>query len=168
MASSEPADEPAPVRNLRVTAVGEDALRLNWVRPTHYGGHKDILGYLVQVSAMTKTMTKDNDRAKSTQADEWVSQSSNPGRRQHHRRQRMTPPTTDADKTTYTYSGVLPGTDVLSAGSRRWFRVIAITLENDGLTYTGGDELPAGAYSARDRNIRLWPRTSAPRLKRMA
>ena len=147
-ASSEPADEPAPVRNLRVTAVGEEALRLDWVQPTHYGGHKEILGYLVQVSADDDN-DMDNDNAKSTADADWVSQSVTPT----IVATTNDPTTTDADKTTYTYRGVT-GTDVLSAGSLRWFRVIAITLENDGLGNTGGDEL-SDNYSGRQEDSPL-------------
>ena len=92
----------------------------------------------------------DNDNAKGgtgTNDTTWASQSVTlaPNDADTH-----DPTTTDADKTTYTYRSTTE--DVLAAGSLRWFRVIAITLENDGRGSTGGDELADG-YGTRTEDF---------------
>ena len=60
------------------------------------------------------------------------------------------PITVGKDALTYTYTGSEeqrgspPGEQLMTAGSERWFRVIAITNENDGLDATGGEEVIIG------------------------
>jgi hypothetical protein len=135
-ASSEPADVPDPVQNLRVSAAGEDALKLEWnsLPASRNGGHP-VIGYLVQVSGdADNDSTNDNAKAVTgTGNNQWSSVGLNLN---------ATPPkrtTVDKDTNTYTFKAPVP--NELTAGSLRWFRVFAITLENDGVGSTGGDEL---------------------------
>ena len=150
-ASSEAADEPGPVRNLTVTAVGEDALKLDWDAPSHNGGHK-VMGYVVQVSTDVDNNTTNEGAKGETGAGQgqWTSQSVT---LTPNAAATNDPFTTDADTTEWTYRPSAPATP-LTAGSLRWFRVIAITLENDGLGQTGGDEL-ADNYSGRTESSPL-------------
>ena len=147
MASSEPADVPDPVQNLRVTAAGEDKLRLDWnsLSASNNGGHP-VIGYLVQVSNDPNNDTTNNN-AKTV--DNWTSQGIREDDNSTSDVDEYDPLTTEAGVTTYTYKGTTD--DMLSAGSRRWFRVFAITLENDGRGNTGGDEL-ATNYSSRSED----------------
>ena len=138
MDSSEPADLPQPVQNLRVTAVGEDALKLEWnLLPASQNGGHLVTGYLVQVSGdVNNDMTNDNRKATVTGESGWDSQDIDLD---------DTPPmrsTVKADVNTYPYKPT--GADALPAGGLRWFRVFAITVENDGDTSNGGDELDSG------------------------
>ena len=148
-ASSEQADVPAAVQGLKVDAT-EDAdgnqyatsLTLTWNPVTQSGGH-DIEGYLVQVS-----VDVDDNKTLDT-ADEWrdvhitnLVESTAPA---------YNPTTVGADpaegETLLTYNYVPDGTpvdtfeDTLSAGDVRWFRVFAITDENEGITTTGGEQV---------------------------
>lgn len=130
-ASSREAGLPDPVRGLTVTADPESpqtSLVLTWPMVTEDGGH-EILGYLVQVGNDV-----DNNAANNNTATAWESlgtdTSADPAVRV----------TVDvADPTTYTYDGSAAATpETLAGGYVRWFRVFAITAENDGDTATGG------------------------------
>ena len=144
-ASSEGAQVPNPVDGLTVTADGQTALVLNWNRVTDNGGH-DIIGYLVQVSRdVDNDGVNDNKKGDTgaTGAD-WMSVGTSAS----------TVDVTDDDYKPWTVS---PGTTMyrydpddvtettvdesLSAGNLRWFRVFAITVENDGNPATGGQRI---------------------------
>ena len=150
-ASSEQADVPIAVMGLDVKAT-EDAdgnqstsqLTLTWnpVPESGNGGH-EIEGYLVQVS-------QDNDNNKTLNtAAEWsdVHTTNAVG----DTAPAYNPTTVGADpaegETLLMYNYVPTGTDVdgfpdtLSAGNVRWFRVFAITDENEGITTTGGEQV---------------------------
>ena len=154
---------PLQVQGLEVEADGEDALKLTWNALSKPSGHP-VKGYLVQIASndiidnnMTLTSLTNTDNDPPT-VPTWVNLRVN---------ERATPNpirvTVGADKTTYTYKGIditavgaaeaanavqnLDGSDApdfvddLSAANVRWFRVIAITDENDGDIATGGTDI---------------------------
>ena len=131
-ASSQESALPAPVRRLRVDADGQTALKLSWSRVTNSGGHP-VLGYQVQVGNDT-----DNDMVNDVDVDGWTGEKISgtgvdPEADEYDRL------TVDKDTTMYTYKPVDEmGDPTLSAGDIIWFRVFAVTLENDGDPNTGG------------------------------
>ena len=128
-ASSRGAKEPAPVRGLTVTANPanpQTSLVLNWPMVSDNGGH-DIMHYLVQIAQGDINNNTTLDGTVSLQ--NWVDLGM----------------TDDATETTFTYSGsdssegpITGFNDPLAGGYVRWFRVFAITVENDGDDTTGG------------------------------
>ena len=134
VASSRGAELPAPVRGLTVDPDPDNpqtSLVLNWPAVTNNGGH-DIMGYLVQVGD-----DEDNDKDNENTAAGWTSLTI------------PDDPVTDADESKpysvdkdtfeYMYNGsAATPEDPLAGGYVRWFRVFAITVENDGDTATGG------------------------------
>ena len=162
-ASSQEDHLPPQVQDLTVTANGEDELVLNW-RGVNKSGKHDVKGYLVQIASndiinnnTTLTSLTNADYSPAA-APEWLNLRVNA---------RATPDpirvTVGADKTTYTYKGITAGDDEianavqllngddenafeddLSASNVRWFRVIAITDENDGDPATGGTDIEFG------------------------
>ena len=160
---------PGQVQGLKVVADGEDALKLTWTALSKAGKH-DVKGYLVQIASSdiinnntTLTSLTNTDYSPAV-APEWlnlrVNTQAGPDAADR------VGVTVGADKTTYTYRGIditttdrtaaqiaanavqnLDGTDNngfvddLSASNVRWFRVIAITDENDGDDGTGGMEV---------------------------
>ena len=132
-ASSQEAALPAPVRRLNVEADGQTALKLTWSRVTNSGGHP-VLGYQVQVGDDIDN-DMDNDNTESGWAGLGISASGvQPDADEYDRL------TVDKDTTMYPYRPVDATTrdPTLSAGDIRWFRVFAVTLENDGDPTTGG------------------------------
>ena len=144
-ASSRKADLPDPVRRrLKVEADGETKLKLTWPAVTVDGGH-DIMGYLVQVSQdQNNDATNDN----LNEVTGWVSLDVTLNQQapddDANNDPDNDPITVDADTLMYTYDGSVDhrgstaGVDPLTAGAARWFRVIPITYENDGVESTGG------------------------------
>ena len=122
-ASTQEADLPDPVDNLRVMADGQTKLVLTWDMVTQDGGH-DIEGYLVQVS---QDINNDAVNDNANGGDTWTSLVETDA---------VT--TVDKDTLTHPYEGIDNG---LAAGAARWFRVIAITDENDGNADTGGTKV---------------------------
>ena len=144
-ASSRGADLPTGVRNLDVDPDGQHALDLSWRAPSDDGGH-EIEGYLIQVT---------EDDGDGNPEDDW--ETINPVD--------VADPLTVSgkDTTTYKYRPTTTtgeGEDAvttpdLSADSTRWFRVIAITDENDGNDETGGTQVDVSdgsVNSATDRS----------------
>ena len=132
-ASSQEAALPAPVRRLNVDSDGQTALKLTWSRVTNSGGHP-VLGYQVQVGDDTDN-DMNNDNTESRWTGLGISASGvQPGNDEYDRL------TVDKDTTMYPYKPVdaITGDPTLSAGDIRWFRVFAVTLENDGDPDTGG------------------------------
>ena len=150
-ASSEQADVPAKVTGLRVDADGQTKLKLTWNAVTNTSGH-DLKGYLVQVA------NDDNNDGDLADDAMWTSLEANTGG-DGPTDDSDDPITVGKDALTYTYDGSRKQTDQdgpmgqgdqvtydgipdpLTAGSERWFRVIAITNENDGIDATGGEEV---------------------------
>ena len=139
-ASSEGAEVPDPVDGLTVTADGQKALVLNWHRvPASGNGGHEIMGYLVQVSGDVDNDTI-NDNEKGTTgatATTWMSlgvvDTADPTSDD------FKPWTVGPTTTTYRYE---PKNGLeLSAGNLRWFRVFAITAENDSDPNTGGQRI---------------------------
>ena len=159
-ASSQADHLPAQVQRLTVTADGEDKLVLNW-RAVNKSGPHPIKGYLVQI-ASGDIIDNNMTLVGGATAQGWLNlrvstHESIPADR--------VGVTVGADKTTYTYKGIdndsdltpalqaanavqgLDGmddntfVDPLSAANVRWFRVIAITDENDGYVTTGGTDI---------------------------
>ena len=137
-ASAEEATVPARVEGLRVTPNGQTKLDLEWrpVPAASNGGHP-IKGYLVQVAkdigkdgmldpdAMWDNVGLNADETPAN-ADDLI--------------------TVGKDIFKFTYTGSAAQRAPLSAqllvgGSERWFRVIAITNENDGDDATGGNQV---------------------------
>ena len=147
-ASSRGAELPAPVRGLTVDPDPENpqtSLVLNWPMVTDNGGH-DIMGYLVEVARgdtdnnktldgtatqqnwTTLKLVDDTDTTDVNEAEPW---------------------SVDKDTTTYTYNGsYFDPADALAGGYVRWFRVFAITVENDGDTSTGGTAIQVDGNQA--------------------
>ena len=143
---------PPRVEGLTVTGKGASTLKLNWTKVNKPGKH-DVMGYLVQIAMGDVT---DNDMELHP-VPGWV----NLGVKQTAPDLvRLT--VAGADNTMYTYKGVARDTvtndlsllvsqpdgtlvttftDDLQAGNVRWFRVIAITAENDGDDTTGGTDV---------------------------
>ena len=146
VASSRGAELPAPVRGLTVTPDPENrqtALVLNWPAVTNNGGH-DIMGYLVQVARDDTN----NDKTLGATPN-WTSlpipEDADTVAIE------LRPYSVDKDTTTYTYNGgYFEPADALSGGYVRWFRVFAITVENDGDTGTGGTAIQVGGNQAGD------------------
>ena len=134
VASSRGAELPAPVRGLTVMPDMENpqtTLVLNWPAVTNTGGH-DIMAYLVQVGDDV-----DNDTVNENTADGWTSLTipNDPDTEANDSK----PYSVDKDTLMYTYDGsAADPVDPLSGGFVRWFRVFAITVENDGEVTTGG------------------------------
>ena len=137
-ASSRGAELPAPVRGLTVMADPanrQTSLVLNWPAVTNDGGH-DIMGYLVQVARGDINNDKTLDGAAAAQrwtsmpiVDDTDTEDVDESKLY----------SVDKDTTTYTYNGsYFTPADPLAGGYVRWFRVFAITVENDGLETTGG------------------------------
>ena len=124
-ASSRGADLPAGVRNLDVDAAGQTAFDLSWRAPADNGGH-EIKGYLIEMALDADGEPGDWETIEPEEDDD-------------------APLTVKGkDTTTYKYNpmtGGDPPAPMLSAGSTRWFRVIAITNENDGDRSTGGTQV---------------------------
>ena len=142
-ASSEQADVPAKATGLRVDADGQTKLKLSWNAVTNTGGH-DLKGYVIQVANDV-----DNDKQLATGAT-WLSLETNTNAQEDSDDYDPITVGADADPLEYTYTGSAEqrngGTaDTLIAGSVRWFRVIAITNENDGIDTTGGEEVSIAA-----------------------
>jgi hypothetical protein len=130
-ASSEEADVPDRVEGLEVVADGQTALKLTWdeLDDSDAGGHP-VLGYLVQVAD-----DEDNDGTLEDDAD-WENVAVATGG--------FFTVGKDADDLEFTYTGSpdqVGTADTLVAGSARWFRVIAITNENDARENTGGNQV---------------------------
>ena len=147
-ASSRGADLPSGVRNLRVEADGQHAMKLSWDAPADNGG-QPVLGYLIQVAS-------DSD------GDPGEFETINPD---DVADPLTTKVTKEDDATTYRYNpttGTAPNlTPVLSPGAMRWFRVIPITVENDGDRETGGSIV--GLDGVDDTGEDRSPRDSADR-----
>ena len=129
-ASSRGADHPSHVRSLRVEADGQHAFDLSWRAPADDGGH-EIRGYLIQV-------TDDDDGDPDDAGWEDIAPSAASG---------LTAPlTVGKGALMYKYRPTTttgsPPDEVttldLNPGTTKWFRVIAITNENDGDDDTGG------------------------------
>ena len=138
-ASSRAADLPDPVQGLMVVANPDEPqteLKLTWsMLPDDPKGHP-VMGYLVEVAN-----DADNDMALDPAAT-WTGLSIQPDAT-------ATPPVVarpwSVDKATlmYVYDGESDGSaldadDTMAGGHVRWFRVIAITAQNDGDIDTGG------------------------------
>ena len=133
-ASSRAARVPDPVRGLRVDPDPDNpqtSLVLDWPRVTNDGGH-DIMGYLVEVAS-----DEDNNK---TLADNATWESLNiKDNTDVTPNIEAKPWSVDKDTLMYTYDGSTAAVlDALSGGYVRWFRVFAITVENDGKVSTGG------------------------------
>ena len=164
-ASSQEADLPNPVRGLRVTDDGQSKLVLTWPAVTVHGGH-EIDGYLVQVSNDTNNDdTNDNKNGTTGALDgQWTSLgivAEDPATDIEYQPWTVAPGT---GTLTYTYEADDPATEdtdeSLTAGAARWFRVIAITEENDGDEMTGGTTVaadPAAAAAAIEANATVTP-----------
>ena len=131
-ASSQESALPAPVRRLMVDADGQTALKLSWSPVTNSGGHP-VLGYQVQVGNDTN-----NDMTNDVDDNGWTGEKIS-GTEVNTDDDEYDRLTVDKDTTMYTYKPVnMGGEPTLSAGDIRWFRVFAVTLENDGDPETGG------------------------------
>ena len=130
-ASSRGADHPSHVRSLRVEADGQHAFDLSWRAPADDGGHK-IKGYLIQVG-------DDDGEGNPVGGDDWadIEPAMATGL--------SLPLTVGKNTLTYKYRPTTPDSSTtpvnvpdLNPGTTKWFRVIAITDENDGDEGTGG------------------------------
>ena len=160
-ASSRRADLPDPVQGLRVVANPDNPqtkLDLTWSKlPDDPKGHP-VMGYLVEVAT-----DRDNDMSLATTAT-W----SNLAIRDDSETtdvDEAKPWSVDKDTLTYTYdgSGYATNTDneTLAGGYVRWFRVIAITAENDGVATTGGQSVtPATGAVERTPTTETTPNTA--------
>ena len=115
-ANSRGADLPGAARSVRAVGDGQNACLVTWRAPSDDGGHP-VRGYLIQ-------MAPDEDGSPGT----FVTIDVVDG----------TPPFTvmGEDATEFKYTGAttqVATEDLLSAGSVRWFRVIPVTDENDGV-----------------------------------
>ena len=129
-ASSRGADLPSAARNVMAAASGQTACVVSWDPPLDTGGH-EIKGYLVQV--VSDSNGNPNAWPEPATADTITLEKASP----------------------YTYKPT--GANALVAGSIRWFRVIPITIENDGITTTGGTDVNVSTgkvVSASTRNTR--------------
>ena len=148
-ASSEQADVPAKVLGLNVAPTEDDdgnqstsSLTLTWNPVTQSGGHA-IEGYLVQVS-----QDVDNDKVLNTGAT-WsdVHTTNAVGSTDPAYDPTTVGPEPAEGETQLMYNYAPAGTavdgftDTLTAGNVRWFRVIAITDENEGIETTGGEQV---------------------------
>ena len=139
-ASSEQADVPDAVTGVKVVADGPRALKVNWnLLPDSKAGGHDVEGYLVQMADDTDNDLELND----PENVDWTTENlrildvttttdADEGR----------PYTVGKDTNMYTYRPVDgDGDPTLTPGSVRWFRVFAITDENDGDHATGGNQV---------------------------
>ena len=147
-ASSEQADVPAAVQGLNVAPTEDDdgnqstsSLTLTWNPVTQNGGHA-IKGYLVQVSR-----DNDNNKVLNTGAD-WSdvhATGADPTADDYDPTTVGPDPAEGETQLEYNYAptgtAVDGFTDTLTAGNVRWFRVIAITDENEGIVTTGGEQV---------------------------
>ena len=137
-ASSRAAPLPDPVQGLRVVAnpdKPQTELKLTWSMLADDPKGHPVMGYLVEVAS-----DQDNDMSLAADAT-WTGLSIQAD---------IGPPVVEAqpwsvdkDTLTYTYDGESDGSaltadDNLAGGYVRWFRVIAITAQNDGVGTTGG------------------------------
>ena len=135
-AASRGADLPTVVRNLRVEADGQHAMKLSWDAPSDDGGH-EVKGYLIQVASLDTNGDPDTFTtiAPAVAADAPLTTKVT----------KNDDGTVKDDGTMYKYNpttGTAPDlTPVLSPGAMRWFRVIPITDENDGDDGTGGTQV---------------------------
>ncbi len=139
-ANSQGADLPGAAQSVRAEADGQTACVVKWAPPADDGGH-DVRGYLIQ-------MAPDDDGNPGTFVTIALHEDIAP-----------TPPLTVVGKNTveFKYTGsatqlATPAT--LSAGSVRWYRVIPITDENDGVDTTGGAVLNEQGGTNAPRNSR--------------
>ncbi len=139
-ASSREADLPGPVLGLTVVANPDNPqteLKLSWNKlPDDPMGHP-VLGYLVEVANDT-----DNDMTPPAADATWTGLPIQDDDDTNDVDE-SEPWSVDKDTLMYTYDGVAEGSalttdDTLAGGYVRWFRVIAITAENDGDADTGG------------------------------
>ena len=140
-ASSEQADLPDRVQGLMVAPTEDDdgnqftsSLTLTWNAVTNNGGH-EIKGYLVQVSRDT-----DKNLQLNTALD-WDNLEVDADPNMPAVADNPDSITVDADTFEYDYAPEDTETPELTPGSVRWFRVIAITDENDGVFLTGGEQV---------------------------
>ena len=136
-ASSQEADVPERVENLRTSPNGQTAIKLEWdpLPASKNGGHP-VLGYLVQHAATDV----DNNKLLND-APGWANFGTNADGTADNDDDYIT---VGADTTEFNYRPVDtadPPQPTLSAGNVRWFRVIAITAENDGIATTGGNQV---------------------------
>ena len=138
-ANSRGADLPGAARSVSAVGDGQDACLVTWTAPADDGGHS-VRGYLIQIAS------DDNGSP-----DEWSTIDVVDG----------TPPFTvmGGDMTEFKFTGtaaqvVANDVDELSAGAVRWFRVIPITNENDGVETTGGAALGEDGDENTPRNGR--------------
>ena len=138
-ANSRGANLPTAARSVRAVGDGQNACLVTWAPPADDGGHS-VRGYLIQIA--------DDDDG---DPDTWTTIDVVDG----------TPPFTvmGGATTEFKFTGTdtqVEGADVdeLSAGSVRWFRVIPITDENDGVNTTGGAVLDEDGDTNDPRNDR--------------
>lgn len=137
-AASRKADLPDPVQGLMVVPdmdKPQTALKLTWSKlPDDRNGHP-VQGYLVEVAN-----DRDNDKNLDTAAAgfDWLSLAIRDNA-DTAGIDEAKPWTVDKDTLMYVYDGSkLETPETLAGGYVRWFRVIAITAENDADTGTGG------------------------------
>ena len=141
-ASTEEAAVPDSVEGLEVVANEQTGFTLTWDEVTVDGGHP-IEGYLVEIANDYDNDGELNDGAT------WYALGANNGIIDTEAAD-YDPTSVDADESTageFTFevtsamaAGVTDGRPLV-AGSARWFRVIAITAENDGIDTTGGNQV---------------------------
>ena len=138
-ANSRGADLPTAARSVRAIGDGQNACLVTWAPPADEGGHP-VRGYLIQIA--------DDDDG---EPGVWETIDIDGG----------TPPFTvmGGAMTEFKYTGTEEQVgdtdeDELSAGSVRWFRVIPITDENDGVETTGGAVLDEEGMLNTPRNGR--------------
>ena len=122
-ANSRGADLPTAARSVRAVGDGQNACLITWAAPSDPGGHP-VRGYLIQ-------MAPDKDGSPGAFVTIEVAGGTSPFT------------VMDGDATEFKYTGTVAQlgdgqADELSAGAMRWFRVIPVTNENDGVATTGG------------------------------
>ena len=138
-ASSEQADIPDAIAGVKVDADGQRALKVSWnlLPDSKAGGHL-VMGYLVQVANdVDNDLLLDEDAT--WQEDLKIQDDDDTADVDEGR-----PYTVGKDVNMYTYRPTDDdgdGDPTLTPGSVRWFRVIAITAENDGVAETGGNQV---------------------------
>ena len=146
-ASSEQADIPDAITGVKVDADGQRALKVSWnlLPDSKAGGHL-VMGYLVQVANdVDNDLLLDEDATWEEDLniqDDVDTDNVDEGR----------PYTAGKDVNMYTYRPTTDadGDPTLTPGSVRWFRVIAITAENDGDAGTGGNQVEVEDGTLRD------------------
>ena len=138
-ANSRGADLPTAARSVSADADGQNACVVTWRAPADDGGHP-VRGYLIQIA--------DDDDG---EPGAWETIDIDGG----------TPPFTvmGGAMTEFKYTGTVAqlgsgNAATLNAGSVRWFRVIPITNENDGVETTGGAVLDEDGDPNTPRNGR--------------